>query len=171
MEKEAQRLELWREAMAQLRYLNNEVWVRFQFFVWFELVLLLLGGGSAARRSAAGSILFFLAGLLVGLVARWVLKRNRIYYLQMLGKKSMLEEELGLYGQKFEGTETDYALPWRLTPEVIRRIKGDFEGWVNSSIRSKGTIARPLFIILEVLIVLFALGLVVTVYALMRSRI
>ena len=63
MDKEAQGLELWREAMAQLRYLNNEVWVRFQFFVWVELALLLLAGGCMARRSTVGALMFLVAGL------------------------------------------------------------------------------------------------------------
>ena len=156
--------------MAQLRYLNNEVWKRFQFFVWLELVLFLLAGGSIERRALGAGLVFFVLMLSVGLVARWVLLRNRVYYLQMLAKKSLLEDELGLYNDKFPGIETDHAFPWRLTPEIVHKIKADFDGWVNSNIRSKGTIARPLFIILETFITLAILGLLIILIAALRHH-
>ncbi len=162
------KVQLWREAMAQLRHLNDEVWKRFQFFVWLELILLLLAGGSMARHSVAPTFIFLLFGLFVGFAAHFILKRNRIYYLQMLGKKTLLEDELGLSAEKFPGTEIDHALPWRLAPEVAQKIKADFEAWVNDNLRSKGTIARPLFWILEIFIWLNGFSLLVTIWTLLR---
>jgi hypothetical protein len=156
----AEHLELWREAMAQLRYLNDEVWKRFQFFVWVEFVLLLLAGGSMARNAAIPTFTFLLIGLFVGIAARYILRRNRVYYLQMLAKKTLLDDALGLHSVQFESTQVDHAFPWRLGPEGVQKIKADHDGWIEGSVRPKGTIARLLFWILEIFILLNVVALI-----------
>ena len=93
-----------------------------------------------------------LAALGIAFIGRYILKRNRIYYLQMLARKSLLEDELGFYTSKFSSTEIDLAFPWRLAPEVVSEIKKDLDAWVQKSIRPDGSIARWLFIIYETFI-------------------
>jgi hypothetical protein len=150
------KLELWREAMGHLRYLNDETWRRFQFFLWFDFVVF-VAAVATARSSRGLFVILFLFGFLFLFVARYVLKRNRIYYLQMLMKKALLEDELGFYREKFPGSGTDLAFPWRLTPEVVEELRKDPDAWVTKSIRGKGTLALWLFVTLEVWIGIYTL--------------
>jgi hypothetical protein len=152
------KLEIWRESLAHLRHLSDEVWKRFQFFLWLDLIFFLLAT-TVWRNSMGGCAFLLLLAVGIAFIGRYILKRNRIYYLQMLAKKSLLEDELGLYAGKISGTETDFAFPWRLTPEVVSEIKKDFEAWVQKSVRAKGTIALWQFIIYEVFIGIYLLGL------------
>ena len=39
---DAAKLEIWRESLAHLRHLGDEVWKRFQLFLWMDLFFLLL---------------------------------------------------------------------------------------------------------------------------------
>jgi hypothetical protein len=152
------KLEIWRESLAHLRHLSDEVWKRFQLFLWLDLIFFLLAAG-AWRNSIGGCTFLVLFALGIAFIGRYVLRRNRIYYLQMLAKKSLLEDELGLYATKISGTETDLAFPWRLAPEVVSEIKRDFDAWVQKSVRPAGSIARWLFIIYEGFIAIYLLSL------------
>src|SRR6185295_3513175 len=96
------------------------------------------------------------AGIALTLAGRFMLRRHRIYYLEMLAKKSLLEMQLGFYEKKFAGSDVDFALPWRLKPEVVTEISKNFDGWVQKSIRSRGTMARAYFLIYEALIAIYA---------------
>jgi hypothetical protein len=152
-------LELWRESLVHLRHLSDEVWRRFQFFFWLDLIFFLLAAG-AWHRSVDGSFVLVLAALTIACIGRYILKRNRIYYLQMLAKKSLLEDELGFYAMKFSGTEIDFAFPWRLAPDVVSEIKKDFDAWVKKSIRAPGTIALWQFLIYEIFIAIYLVALI-----------
>lgn len=159
----AERLEIWREAMAHLRFLNDEAWKRFQFFVWFDLIVFLVAI-AAARNSRLLAVIFCAVGLFLAFAARYILKRNRVYYLQMLMKKTLVEETLGFYREKLFGTEIDLAFPWRLTPETAEEIKKGPEAWVQKSIRGPGTIARWQFVIYEIWIGIYALLFIALVF-------
>lgn len=155
---DATKLQIWRESLAQLRYLGDEVWKRFQLFLWLDLILFLLAA-SAWKKSVGGSFVLVLVALVIAFIGRYILQRNRIYYLQMLARKSLLEDELGFYEQKFTGTEVDLAFPWRLAPEIVSEIKKDFNEWVRKSIRASGTIALWQFVIYEIFIATHLLAL------------
>ena len=150
-------LAIWREALTHLRHLSDDVWNGLKIFLTsngfiFVAIMLLAvrarAGGSAAVLVAALSV----CGIALTLAARYIFKRHRIYYLQMLAKKSLLEEDLGFYRARFVGSPTDLAFPWRLTPEVVAEIRKDPEPWIQKSIRGPGTIARVQFLIYEALI-------------------
>lgn len=155
----ANKFELWREAMAHLRFLNDETWKRFQFFLWFDLAVFLAAAGTA-RYSRTLFVILLLFGFFFTFVARYILKRNRVYYLQMLMKKTLLEDELGFYQEKISDSSVDLAFPWRLAPEVIAILKADPDAWVKKSIRGKGTMARWQFVILEVWIGIYVFILI-----------
>lgn len=159
MELDKSGIEIWRESLAHLRYLSDEVWKRFQLFLWLDLILFLLAA-SAWRHSIGGCLFLILGALGVACVGRYILKRNRIYYLQMLAKKSLLEDELGFYTTKFSSTEIDLAFPWRLAPEVVSEIKKDLEAWVKKSMRAQGTIALWQFVIYEAFIAIYVVALI-----------
>jgi hypothetical protein len=153
------KLEIWRESLTHLRHLSDEVWKRFQLFLWLDFIFFLLAADALQKSHGGSGIFLILLALSVAFIGRYILQRNRIYYLQMLAKKSLLEDELGLYATKLSGTETDLAFPWRLTPEVVSEIKKDFDAWIQKSIRPTGSIARWLFIIYEAFIAIYLLGL------------
>ncbi len=167
------RIQIWRESVAHLRYLNDEVWKRFQFFVWVDFALLFATISALSTRSnktgALVALVFAVLGILITASAHYILKRNRIYYLQMLLKKTLLEKEAGYYSFKFSGTDTDLALPWRLTPEVAEELKSNPEEWVQKSVEPPGTIARHLFRIYQVAIGLFTLLALAGTVAFFRS--
>jgi hypothetical protein len=166
-------LEIWREALAHLRHLSDDVWKGLKLFLALNSVLLIIIAGLLVLLPLNHGIGFLLAlvsvvGALLTLAARFILKRHRIYYLQMLAKKSLLEDEFGFYQTKLAGTDTDLAFPWRLTPEVVAEIKQNSEAWIQKSIRAKGTIARVQFLIYEVLIGLHAFIFVIAMLRLLR---
>lgn len=154
--------------MRQLRHLSDDVWRGLSFFVALEAFLLssmlfLMNTGSLRPFWLALAATLGILGVLTGLAGRFIFKRHRIYYLQGLAKKSLLEEELGLYRSKISDSATDRALPWRLTPEVVKEIQQGFDAWVQKSIRARGTIAFYQFLIYEILILFFG---VLSIFAL-----
>ena len=169
---EAAQLEVWREAMCHLRHLSNDPWQGLRIFLSLNGFAMVLMFGLAIRlpfgRSFSLMFVLFLSiiGVLLTLSARWILKRHRIYYLEMLAKKSLLEEEMGFYERRLAGSPTDLAFPWRLAPEVVAQIKQDTAAWIQKSIRSRGTIARVQFLIYETLIGIYGLVFLLSVYVL-----
>jgi hypothetical protein len=162
------KLQIWREAMAQLRHLNDDVWRSIALFLSLNVVN--LGATGILFRTAHGKLtsvllaIFISVGFALTLAAHYLLRRHRVYYLQMLAKKSLLELELGLYEAKLCGSEIDIAFPWRLGPQVVAEIKADSEKWIQKSIRSVGTIAGIYFLAYEVLLVLYALLALMLLY-------
>ncbi len=160
-------LEVWREALTQLRHLSDDVWKGFRLFLALNgLVLTLLtvrislGFWSFTKAAEVGALCGI--GIGITLAGRYLLLRHRVYYLQMLAKKSLIEMDLGMYATKLKDSETDLAFPWRLTPEVVSEIQRDLDAWVKKSIRSKGTIARVQFWFYEAVLGVYAATLVTT---------
>lgn len=164
---------LWREALTHLRHLSDDVWKGLNLFLALNGILLIIIVGALVFLPLNRGMGFLLAlasivGALLTLAARFIFTRHRIYYLQMLAKKSLLEDEFGFYAIKFAGNKNDLAFPWRLTPEVVTELKQNSEGWIQKSIRAKGTIARVQFLIYEVLIGFYAFVLIIAVLCLLR---
>src|SRR5262245_49343378 len=158
-------LDHWREAMSQLRHLSDDVWRGMKLLLglngFIGVALVALGiFGELTERAKLLVMLLSLLGIMVTLTARYILKRHRIYYLQMLAKKSVLEDELGFYRTKLTGSDMDLAFPWRVTPEVVSEIKQNAEAWVQKMIRAKGTIVLWQFLIYEVLLGVYTMILV-----------
>ncbi len=162
-------VQIWREALEHLRHLSDEVWKVFKCFLFINGFLLALVTAFAmigADEPAGQIILGVLAllGIAATITGRYLLKRNRVYYLEMLLKKTLLEDEFGFYSVKFSGTNSDAAFPWRLRPESIEELKQKPEDWVRRQIRGPGTIARWLFVTLEALIGIYVVLLGVLGY-------
>src|SRR4051794_21671680 len=112
-------VQIWREVMTQLRHLSDDVFKSVALFTGINLVILCgefaaMTGACRIHRLIWVCIVIALCGITVTLAARFMLKRHRIYYLEMLVKKSLLEKELGLYERRLAGSAVDWALPWRL---------------------------------------------------------
>src|SRR5262252_9053892 len=87
-------VQVWREAMTQLRHLSNDVWKGLALFLGLNAFLLtwvagVLGPAYVNRWRACFGLLLCALGVLLTLAGRWVLLRHRIYYLQMLAKKTL----------------------------------------------------------------------------------
>lgn len=159
--------------MAHLRHLSDDVWKGLKLFLilnaFFAIsIVALLNRRPLSHPTAVLLAVLAAGGIFLTLTARYILKRHRIYYLQMLAKKSLLEKELGFYQTKFDGSATDLSFPWRLSPEVVAEIQQNFEAWIEKSIRARGTMARAQFLIYEALIGLYALTLVLAMIWLLR---
>jgi hypothetical protein len=157
-------VQIWREALAHLRHLSDEVWKVFKCFMvinGFILVFVTVVAMAGDADNFAGQFVLtvvILLGIGATFTGRYMLKRNRIYYLEMLLKKTLVEHEFGFYDAKFSGTNTDLAFPWRLKPEAIDELKRSPEEWVARQVRGRGTIARWLFVMFETVIgIYFAL--------------
>jgi hypothetical protein len=152
--------QVWHEAMAHLRHLSDDVWKSFRLFLTLDGFIITL---SVARLwiglwtpdKSLELVTLALIGAVLTLSGRYLLKRHRVYYLQMLARKSLIEKDLGFYSTNLSDTTTDLAFPWRLSPEVVSMIQQDFDGWVKRAIRSKGTIARVQFWIYDGLLAAF----------------
>ena len=144
--------------MMHLRHLSDDVFKSVALLTGLNLFL--LGGVTILLTANHGlCAIVSLSGIALTLGGRLLLRRHRIYYLEMLAKKSLLEMQLGFYERKFTGTSVDFALPWRLKPEVVTEISKDFDGWVQKSVRSKGTMSRVYFLIYEAVIFLYSMSL------------
>src|SRR5205807_792682 len=166
-------LEHWREAMAHLRHLSDDVWRGMRLFLTVNALVVIAMAAIAAfchSRVLMPGLLGLLSvlGAAMTLTARYILKRHRIYYLQMLAKKSLIEDELGYYRTKLAGSETDLAFPWRVAPEVVAEIKKNPEVWIQKMVRARGTIALWQFLIYEILIGLYGMTLCFAVIRLLR---
>ncbi len=166
-------LGVWREALAHLRHLSDDVWTGLKVFLGFNGFIIVSLVGVLAFSSAtnfhgliAGAL--SMGGILLTLAARYILKRQRIYYLQMLAKKSMLEEDLGFYRAKFTDSPTDFAFPWRVGPPVIAEMREDLDAWIAKSVRGPGTFAKFQFLIYEILIGGYCLSLFYSIAAIFR---
>src|SRR5213596_2776047 len=108
LKKEA--VNVWREAMAQVRRLSDDVWNGLRFFLSFNAIL--IAACVAVTRlqrinAPAAIILGILAvvGLTVTILARKIMITQRDYYLRMLFKKALFEEQLGFYDTKLSGVD------------------------------------------------------------------
>jgi hypothetical protein len=163
----------WREAMEQLRHLSNDVWRGLKLFLEMNALLLIALIGVVVFceqrfRLAVLLILISALGAALTLTARYIFKRHRIYYLQMLARKSLIEDELGYYQIKLAGSESDLAFPWRVAPEVVVEIKKNPEAWIQKMLRARGTIALWQFVIYEALIGLYGLAFLFGAFRLLR---
>ena len=162
-------LSVWREAIAQLRQLHNDVWNGVRFFVTVNGIIIAAAFGISklqGRDAITGILIVLLAvaGLLLTLTARTILTRHRKYYLQMLYRKTMIERELGLYDVRLVGS--DLSFPWNVEGKYIPCMESDPSGWRDEQMRRKGTITRLLFLVYEGVICAHLLILIAAVIGL-----
>ncbi len=150
--------------MEHLRHLSDDVFKSVALFLGMNA--LTLGAViflAVMELNGLGGAVVCLLGVFLTLGGRFMLKRHRIYYLEMLAKKSLLEKELGFYDRMLAGSKVDLALPWRLKPEVVAEIAQNCDAWIQKSIRPKGTMARVYFLIYETLLVIYGAAFVINV--------
>lgn len=141
-------LDIWKESLSMLRQLNNDVWNGVRFFMTMNGILLAgLAAWSRMPHSSASTplVAFAVAGLgfAVTLTARRILSKHRDYYLNMLVRKSLIEEELGFYSRRLAGV--DMSFPWSIPQPFLSEVRANPEAWVRAQRSRPGTISRLLF--------------------------
>ncbi len=150
-------INLWREAMAQLRQLHGDVWNGVRFFLTVNGIIIAAVFGIARLEESdipSGVLLAVLAilGFLITLVARIILAKHRDYYLGILLRKTIIERELGFYDQKI--CCVDLVFPWKVDKQFVGSLVDNPSAWLADQKRRKGTITRLLFLVYEGVLVI-----------------
>src|SRR5258706_9350994 len=101
-------LQLWREAMMHLRHLSDDVFKSVALFMALNCVLLgamIISARTQTPLSRANWLWVVASGLGIALTlaARFMLRRHRIYYLDLLATKSLIGIRVVFYDRKFTG--------------------------------------------------------------------
>jgi hypothetical protein len=160
-------IDLWREALAQLRQLHGDVWNGVRFFLTVNGIIIAALFGLAQSESPTfltGVLLSVLAflGLFVTLVAHSILAKHRDYYLQMLLRKTLIEIQLGFYQQKVACI--DLSFPWNVDKQSISSVLADPHRWLVAQKRRKGSITRSLFHVYEGVVAVYVLSILAIGY-------
>lgn len=162
---------VWREAMAQVRRLSDDVWNGLRFFLSFNGIIIaafaaLLRLQGINRRTIVALLLLVVLGVLITALARKVMTKQRTYYLEMLLKKSLLEKRMGFYNTTISGQDLSFV--WAVSVEELDDIqtKNDAQRWLRSKVRGRNTITRFLFGLYDLLIGLYILAAILLIVAL-----
>ena len=164
-EEKESRLNLWREAMAQLRQLHGDVWNGVRFFLTVNGIIIaalfavvtryLTNKASVKTPMLIGMVgIVAVGGLLLTIIAVKILKKHRAYYLNMLLVKTLLEKELGFYEVNYQGIEL--AFPWKMDKKYINTELQRPDKWMVDQMWQSGTISRLLWLTYWSFIVLYA---------------
>jgi hypothetical protein len=159
------KLNLWREAMSQLRQLHGDVWNGVRFFLTVNGIIIaalfavvtcyLTSEASVKVYMLMGTVgIVAVGGLLLTIIAVKILKKHRTYYLNMLLVKTLLEKELGFYEINYQGIEL--AFPWKIDKEFNDIELQRPDRWLIRQMWRSGTISRLLWLTYWSFIVLYA---------------
>ncbi len=160
----SKQIDIWREAMSQLRQLHGDVWNGVRFFLTLNTILFagmaalareLTGGGSIVAACVIG--LLAVAGCLATLIARGILSDHRRYYVGMLVLKTLIEKELKFYEVKLAGV--DLCFPWNVESQHLEALQRDPTGWRCDHQWRPGTISRKLRHVYDGVVVLHGIVL------------
>ncbi|MFH1373211.1 MAG: hypothetical protein ABII79_05395 [bacterium] len=153
---------LWREAMANLRQLHSDVWNGVRFFWSINVVIItgmfVISHQEWATRVEIELVLLCILGFALAYQGRRVFLQHRHYYLQMLLRKTLIEDKLSFYTTKLYNT--DLSFPWRVPSDHLESLRKEPENWEESQKLRRGTISRRLHIVYVVIQVLYALSFV-----------
>ena len=142
-------LTLWKEIMVQLRQTHNDIWngVRFVLTVngiVFAGLATLISAVETSRLTLAVSagVLLVLIGAAFTVVAWLILDGHRRYYLETLAKKTLLEQEIGLYDITI--SKENFSLPWQVEKQYVKDVKEAPSKWRSERLR-KGKITPYLY--------------------------
>lgn len=159
---DASALDLWHEAMAQLRQLHGDVWNGVRFFVTVNGIIVAaifaIFRLDWTLRTGVAIVILAGIGLFLTLIATSILEKHRNYYLEMLLRKTLLEEELGFYESHLQGI--DLSFPWKADVKDINEIVADPDKWKAKQRWHHGTISRLLRMTYWLFIVLYVIALI-----------
>jgi len=159
-------IDIWREAMAQLRRLSDDIWNGIRFF--FTLNAALIAGELAFIKDAHShplnaivlAVLAFL-GLMITSFARMILTKQRNHYSNMLARKTMIEKAVGF--DEFRISSINLSFPWSIDTAEVESVETNVDQWVEDHRRKKGSITRRLYLVYDFLIVAYAVLLLLLI--------
>lgn len=165
-------LDVWKESLSMLRQLHNDVWNGVRFFMTMNGILLAgLAGwsrtSSSTTNTAQLALIIAILGVVITLTARRILSGHRDYYLNMLVRKSLIEEELGFYARRL--ATVDMSFPWSIPQSDLVNVKADTEAWLRAQRTKKGTITRLLFRSYEGVVVIWICIAILSSYTLLQT--
>lgn len=165
----ANSVNLWREAMAQLRQLHGDVWNGVRFFLTVNGIVIAatFGIGKSQDKDVLTGVMIAslaLVGLFLTIIARSILAKHRDYYLAMLVRKTLIEREFGFYDQGLTGIHMSF--PWNVDKQFLDCLASNPSHWLSEQKRRSGTITRLLFLVYEVVIGIHLLILLAAVLGL-----
>ena len=144
---EGPKLDIWREAMTQLRQTHMDIWNGVRFYTTINgaivAAIFAIFGQANDLSQADGRIVALAAiGLLLTIVALRILYRHKDYYVRMFLQKTLLEKEIGLYEPILPG-EVNLSFPWHVEPKFLENLSDTakwskeqrFRGEISSLIR------------------------------------
>jgi len=139
-------LAIWREAMMNIRQLHGDVWNGVRFFLTLNSIVFaamiaiftipwdILNGAAVCVLASVGLFFCF--------IGMKILTGHRQYYLDMLMRKTLIENDLGFYDLKLNSI--DLSFPWKVDEEYLESMFKDLKGWKNKQMWRSGTISRYL---------------------------
>lgn len=125
---------VWREALVQLRQLHGDVWNGTKFFLTLNgilmagLVAFLRESDHSLESVAIPAILCSIGLVFVGF-GIYVFLRHRQYYLDMMIRKTLIEEAMGLYDCGIDSI--DLTFPWNVEKRFLEQLHRDPQTWAR----------------------------------------
>lgn len=158
-------LDIWREALSNLRAMSADVWNGVRFFLTVNAAV--LAGIVALYRTEHLQIptnpaIAFLAiiGMAVTVVARGIFFRQRFYYVQMLARKILLDKELGFRDHKVGAL--DLSFPWSVDDKSIELLQTKPDDWIQDQLLPKSSIRRRLLHTYDGLLIVYTVIFLLT---------
>ena len=154
---------IWKEAQAQLRQIHSDVWNGVRFFLTINAIILASFFSVLKDYLSTPSIwstfmvfTLLIIGVLVTIAARQILLKHRKSYLEMLIRKTLIEEDIG-FGRMIIFS-THLRFPWFIDDEnELNFIRRDPKEWIRKQTREKSTVTSRLFIVYEVLMFFYGI--------------
>ena len=163
---------IWREAMAQLRQLNNDMWNGVRFFLTINGVIIVAIYTIAFPFSSLNNVYFILTlavfGFVLTIIAFFILRKQRDYYIDMLQTKTLLEKELKFYEIKIDNIHLSF--PWNVEKEFIdKMIKND--NWKTEQRWRIGTISHLLMLTYLFVFIIYSIIIICIICCIICSAI
>ncbi|MFX0172728.1 MAG: hypothetical protein ACFE9L_12495 [Candidatus Hodarchaeota archaeon] len=154
-------LNIWREAMAQLRHINNDIWnsVRFFLIVNGVVIAALFSVFKLDWTSEQSIIIALIAGIGGGLtlIAIIILYKHRRHYVEMLFLKTLIEDKLDFYKKfHFPELEANLSFPWKVPFKYLNYLKKFPEIWKSKHKFRRVSVSQFLLIMYWLIFILYA---------------
>lgn len=156
-------IDIWREAMVNIRQLHADVWNGVRLFLAVNGVI--IAGGFTITRGGepsptTGLILIVLAvlGFAFTIVTLLIFKSQRESFVEMMVQKTLLDKELGFYETTIDGV--DLSFPWKVPKKYVPDLQSDPSKWKKEQRWRKASISRLLLFVFLAMLVIYTVALI-----------
>jgi hypothetical protein len=161
-------MDVWREAMTNIRLLHADVWNGVRLFLTVNSVII-AGGLTIMKSSDPNSQTFAMLTVLAVLglgftgVAFRIFTFQRQSFVEMLLQKTLLDKQLGFYDTTIDGV--DLSFPWKVPGRFVPDVRKDPEKWKKEQRWRKGSISSLLRMVFIAMSIIYAMGLIALLVA------